>query len=118
VKAIICGGLLVFAVVSPSIAGETYREVWSPPEARGLVGVRPVQNARKMLPHRRTAAHVPHHRLPRRLVATAPVPATSMRSTASQASRPALTFDDIPRQITPEGNVLVRGRHARVEVQR
>ncbi|WP_087733517.1 hypothetical protein [Paraburkholderia piptadeniae] len=115
----ICGGLLAFAVVSPSIAGERYVEVWNPPEARGVVGIRPVQTARNTPPHRRTAAHVPHHRLRRHVVATAPVPAISRRSTASQTSRPALTFDDIPRQITPEGNVLrVNDRQPRVEVER
>lgn len=75
-----------------------------------------IQAARKAPNHRRTTAHVMHHRLPRRAVATAPVPATPMPA-ASKASRP--TFDDIPRQLTPEDNVLrVDSRQARAEVER
>nr|WP_289814850.1 hypothetical protein [Paraburkholderia caribensis] len=109
---------MAFAVVSPSIAGERYVEVWNPPEARGVVGEHHVQPARKTPSHRRTSAHVAHRRVPRYVVATAPLPATSMRSTASRATG-RQTFDDIPRQITPEGNVLrVDGRHSRAEVER
>lgn len=113
-KAIWCGLAALFAV-SPVFAGEQYAEVWNPPEARG--GVQQIQPAHKPPKHRRASAHMPRPKAHRHIVTALPAAKAGVASTASHASR--LTFDDIPRQITPEGNVLrVHGGQTRVEVER
>ncbi|MPW22487.1 hypothetical protein GCT13_38130 [Paraburkholderia sp. CNPSo 3157] len=101
-------------MASPVFAGEHYRQVWNPPEARGMLHVQPDH---KSPPHRRANVCIAHTRAHhRQVVATASVPKTPGASTASRARRPR--FDDLPRQITPEGNVLrVGGRMARIEVE-
>lgn len=114
-KAIICG-LSALVMVSVACAGKRYVEVWNPPEARGSVALHRIEMAHKAPARRHISAHV-SHRPHRHVVATAHVPKPTVASTASRASR--LTFDDIPRKITPEGNVLrVSGRQARAEVDR
>ncbi len=114
-KAVICG-LTALITVSAACAGERYVEIWNPPEAGGAAGRHHLQTSRKAANHDRTGGRVAHHHSPRRVVAHAPAPAAPVRA-ASQASRP--TFDDIPRQLTPEGNVLrVDGRTMRAEVER
>jgi len=112
-KPVICR-LVAMVVASPAFAGEHYCKVWNPPEARGMLHVQP---DRKPPPHRRVNVHIAHARVHhRQSVATASVPKIPGASTASRASQPR--FDDIPRQITPEGNVLrVDGGKARVEVE-
>jgi hypothetical protein len=54
-----------------------------------------------------------HHRV----VAAAPGPRASVATVEHRAHEPR--YEDIPRQLTPEGNVLrVDGRHAQVAVER
>lgn len=114
-KAVICG-LAALISVSAACAGERYVEIWNPPEARGGAGRHHNQPSRKVSNHEKTDGRTAHRHSPRRVVAHAPVSAAPVRA-ASQASRP--TFDDIPRQLTPEGNVLrVDGRTMRAEVER
>jgi hypothetical protein len=111
-------GLLAVALASPALAGDHYVEVWNPPEARGMAAVRPKQpavSAHRPLKRRRvsiSAAKPRHHRDAVTAGPRVPAPVA-----ASHAATP--TFDDIPRQITPEGNVLrVKGGQAHAEVER
>lgn len=56
-------------------------------------------------------------RLQHRIVAAAPGPKASVAAVGQRPGEPR--YEDIPRQITPEGNVLrVDGRRAHVEVER
>jgi hypothetical protein len=74
-------------------------EIWNPPEARGASL------------HRSTATHMPtmHTRAVQHIVMT--------RTRRMPAKTPDLS--DIPRQITPEGNVLrVDSRNTTAEVTR
>ncbi|SDI70939.1 hypothetical protein SAMN04487926_12273 [Paraburkholderia steynii] len=97
-------GLVVMGLASAAMAGGHYVEVWNPPEARGAVVAeftsRPGAVTRNLKKRKRpginiASAHSRHK---------APVAATPSEQRASAAAAP--TFDDIPRQITPEGNVL------------
>lgn len=109
---------LIFALTglvvgSTAHAGERYLEVWNPPEARlahrGIVH-KPVQ-------HHRLAFHPRHDVRRHKIVASIPTVARPAAESKT-AGTPKPSFDDIPRQLTPEGNVLrVRGSQ-RVEVQR
>jgi|SRR6516225_6435365 hypothetical protein len=112
-KPVICG-LVAMAVASSVFAGEHYREVWNPPEARGMLHV---QADRKPPPRRRMKVRIAHARVHHRhVVAAVSIPKTPGASTTSRTSQPR--FDAIPRQVTPEGNVLrVGGGKARVEVE-
>jgi len=116
-------GLLVLAIASPAFGREHYIEVWNPPEARG--GMAPSQAAllaarkadRQAARHRRASLHMAHDAAHRRTVAAAPAPQASVATVERRASGPR--YEDIPRQITPEGNVLrIDGRHAQVDVER
>ncbi|MBN3762332.1 hypothetical protein G3O01_16010 [Burkholderia sp. Ac-20365] len=111
----ICG-LAALITVSAACAGERYVEIWNPPEARGAAGGHHDQPSRKGSNHEKADGRMAHRHSPRRVVVHAPFSAAPVRA-ASQASRP--TFDDIPRQLTPEGNVLrVDGRTMRAKVER
>ena len=108
---------LTLLASAPVFAGAQYRDLWNPPEARA--GNPHVRTAYASATRHRIAAHNYHrHHIHRQIVATATVPrASSVAATRNQSSR--LTFDDIPRQITPEGNVLrVNGGHVGAEVER
>ncbi|GAB2922514.1 hypothetical protein GCM10027093_71980 [Paraburkholderia jirisanensis] len=124
-------GLLVLAIASPAFGREHYIEVWNPPEARG--GVAPSQAAllaarkadRQAARHRRASLHiahdaahdVSHSAAHRRTVAAAPAPQAPVVTVERRTGEPR--YEDIPRQITPEGNVLrIDGRHAQVDVER
>ncbi|MBC8749481.1 MULTISPECIES: hypothetical protein [Paraburkholderia] len=111
-------GLLLLAIAFPAFptfAGARYVEVWNPPEARGdTQRVQPVRNAPK---RRRASMRTGRSQLQHRIVAAAPGPKASVAAVGHRTGEPR--YDDIPRQITPEGNVLrVGGRHAEVEVER
>jgi len=133
-------GLLVLAIASPAFGGEHYVEVWNPPEARGgnasaHAALLAARKAEKQARQRRAglriarnaahdaardATHDPAHdaraAAHRRAVAAAPAKA-SVAAAERRSSEPR--FKDIPRQITPEGNVLrVDGRNAQVDVER
>lgn len=109
-------GLLLLVCMSSAFAGEHYIEIWNPPEARGGLhqgtGVPKVPTQRRRVPHLvKTRAH----RAP-----TAVAKTIAKRPPSGEATR-TLAPDvlDIPRQITPEGNILrVDARNARVEVSR
>jgi hypothetical protein len=109
-------GAALFVVASSGMAGEHYVEVWNPPEARSS------------MPHRAVAARRPTggaHVAPHTVTLHARhSPATAAKLAARTDNRekvPARTPDmsEIPRQITPEGNVLrVDSRGITAEVTR
>jgi len=123
-------GLLVLAIASPAFGREHYIEVWNPPEARG--GMAPSQAAllaarkadRQAARHRRASLHmahdVSHNAARRRTVAAMPAPQAPQAPVVTVERRTSEPrYEDIPRQITPEGNVLrIDGRHAQVDVER
>lgn len=108
-------GAILFVVTSAANAGEHYVEVWNPPEARTGMPHR-VKISHKAAIHRhvslRTAkAHVGAQ--PPRLLAKR----HDVREDVPAASSPDMS--EIPRQITPEGNVLrVDSRGVTPEVTR
>jgi len=107
-------GLFAMAVASSALAHEHYIEVWNPPEARGATVQRQQHPAHKASKRRRVSFAAEQHRSRHRIAVSAPA---SPAATASSQARP--TFDEIPRQITPEGNVLrVTGGHAQVRIAR
>jgi hypothetical protein len=109
-------GALLFVSASAAMAGEHYVEVWNPPEARAS------------MPHRAVVAHRlsgSRHIVPHAVKARArPAPAPLARFVAKAERRDnapvhAPDMSEIPRQITPEGNVLrVGSRGMRGEVTR
>jgi len=108
-------GLFFLAIASPALAGTHYLEVWNPPEARDEVQpVRPVGKAPR---HRRASVHAARGQLRHRIAAAAPGPKASVAAVEHGARAPR--YEDIPRQLTPEGNVLrVDGRRAQARVDR
>lgn len=109
-------GVILLVVASAATAGERYIEVWNPPEARGGVS--------RMKPARKQSIH--HHAVPRAVKFRArPSPASVPKVMAKQGKTPdelrttEPDVTDIPRQITPEGNILrVDSRHTSVGVAR
>ncbi|REE19616.1 hypothetical protein B0G71_2718 [Paraburkholderia sp. BL27I4N3] len=109
-------GIMLCAAASTAMAGEHYVEAWNPPEARvgkphcAVVARRPVAS-RHIVPHAMKAR-----------TRTAPAPvgrlvAKSDRRESVPAHAPDMS--EIPRQITPEGNVLrVSSRGVTPEVTR
>ena len=124
------GLAVLMATLTPTaFAHGRYIEVWNPPEAR-VSAPHKTAGSHKTAFHRHGGAHAARihaHRIP----ATAPVaaPASTPKLMANQhhaqdnapAPTPATTPDvtDIPRQITPEGNVLrVSSKGASAEIAR
>ncbi|WP_454825054.1 hypothetical protein [Paraburkholderia xenovorans] len=109
-------GVLLLTVVSTVSAGERYVEVWNPPEAR-------VDAPRAKLPHKQS---MHRHTAPRAVKYRArSTPAPTRKLIAKQREIPADSrtatpdLTDLPRQITPEGNILrVDSRQAYVGVSR
>ena len=103
--------LFVAALATSTVAQARYVEIWNPPEARAA-GAVPAPHVRpKVTKRRHESIHSAKATVRRKAVgaAGARVPAA--------ASQAAPSFDDIPRQLTPDGNVLrVRARQAQVEV--
>ncbi|MFM0170315.1 hypothetical protein PQR33_13370 [Paraburkholderia sediminicola] len=112
--------LLLLGLSTSSFAASTYREVWYPPEAGGV-------------PLHRTTAHksatnknsMPRILKPRihRASRSAPTSTLAMKRkpapTGFTAKPPEPDLSDIPRQITPEGNILrVDSRNAAARVTR
>jgi hypothetical protein len=112
------GLALLMATLAPTaFAVGTYSEVWNPPEARGTMP-KHVKATRKTASHRRLIPHTLRVHARR-------VPTTSSKLVAKQHNMPQAVpatepdISDIPRQITPEGNVLrVTGHRAEAEVTR
>ncbi|OYD60463.1 UNVERIFIED_ORG: hypothetical protein BDU10_9831 [Burkholderia sp. CF145] len=108
-------GLFFLAMGSPAFAGERYVEVWNPPEAHSAM--HPRQPIYKTPKHRRAGVRIAHHGLRHRGFAGTPGPKASVATVEHRAHEPR--YEDIPRQMTPEGNVLrVDGRRAQAEVER
>ena len=100
-------------VGSTAHAGERYVEVWNPPEAR----LAHPSIAHKLVRHHRLAFHVREGAARHKAVAS--IPTVARPATESKTARaPKPTFDDIPRQLAPEGNVLRVKGSGRIEVQR
>ncbi|WP_143036536.1 hypothetical protein [Paraburkholderia steynii] len=96
----VIGGLLLLTVASSALAGERITEVWNPPEARLTCGTKP---------HTCPAHHYVSARtgLPKRhQVLAAPSDKVETRDLPVEAGKHEPNFDEIPRQLTPEGNVL------------
>ncbi|AWU98972.1 hypothetical protein DM992_04935 [Burkholderia sp. JP2-270] len=135
-------GLLALTFASTGWAAEHYVEVWNPPEARQPAARTPEartpaahagKGAEKHASAAPKAAAKPHKRrvaqtvkaASRRPPAAAEAPAAPRpvaqpapgRLTVMQPAGPdathALNFSDIPRQYTPDGNVLRVGTHNR-----
>ena len=112
------GFALLMATLAPAaFAAGTYTEVWNPPEARATMPTH-VRATRKPAAHRHVVQHTVKVRMRR-------TPTWSARLMAKQRhmQEPAPATErgmsDIPRQITPEGNVLrVTAHGASAEVAR
>ncbi|WP_434660776.1 hypothetical protein P5W99_11105 [Paraburkholderia sp. A3BS-1L] len=119
-RTLICS-LLCVAVVAPAIADARYVEIWDPPEARthapslakpvpAVKPHKPLKRKRVSLEVSRTAPRVVSRVAPHAVAPRAVAHAAAQTSASSAKSTPS--FDAIPRQITPEGNVLrVSARH-------
>ncbi|OUL88428.1 hypothetical protein CA602_11240 [Paraburkholderia hospita] len=105
--------LASLGVASTAHAGERYVELWNPPEARiahPSIAHKPVRRHRLAFHAREsTARHTAVASIP-----TAVRPAPESKT----AGTPKPTFDAIPRQLTPEGNVLRVSGSQRFEVRR
>lgn len=105
-------GLLLLACTSSAFADEHYIEIWNPPEARG--GLHQGAGAPKMLTNKRRVPRLVKTRAHR-------TPTTAAKPGVVGAGTRRVTPDvsEIPRLITPEGNVLrVDARDSLVEVVR
>lgn len=132
-------GLLALTFASTGWAAEHYVEVWNPPEARQPAAragadARTGKSAEKHASATPKAAAKPHKRrvaqavkagshrppaaaadapaAPRPVAQPAPGRLTVMQPAAPDTTH-ALNFSDIPRQYTPDGNVLRVGTHNR-----
>jgi hypothetical protein len=108
----------VVAMLAPAaFAAGTYTEVWNPPEARATVP-RHVKATHKLAVHRHVVPLKVKLHARRAPTATPNLMARQRHiEEAVPASEPDMS--DIPRQITPEGNVLrVTARGATAKVAR
>lgn len=96
--------LLLLAVTSPAFAGEHYTEIWNPPEARGGVHHDPAPAAPKK--HKRVVPRLVEAHMHHPAVAAAPKLTVKPRAIDNEAPRGTSGAPDIPRQFTPDGNVL------------
>ncbi|MEP9328470.1 hypothetical protein PPMP20_36050 [Paraburkholderia phymatum] len=118
-------GLLAIAFAGPALAGGRYVEVWNPPEARSAA---PMHAKKAMVSGHRSekrrqvsvyGAASQLHGKPRAAISAENFRQAPAHPAAASAAYAAPTFDEIPRQITPEGNVLrVKGGRERVDVVR
>ena len=100
-----------------AFATERYTEVWNPPEARATAPHR-VRAAHKLAVHRHAVPHTMKVRVQR-----APTSAPKLMAKQSTVQKTVPTdepdMSEIPRQLTPEGNVLrVDSRGIAAEVTR
>ena len=97
----IASGIAALLVASVAHAEGKYVEIWNPPAARGAPGA----DMRMRVQRHHASVHA--SKKSKRVVAVkaaAPVAHQSTMSKSDRSSKP--TFDDIPRQLTPEGNIL------------
>ncbi|SDH22815.1 hypothetical protein [Paraburkholderia phenazinium] len=98
---------LLLAVASTAVAGEHYVEIWNPPEAR--IG----QPAGKCKPKTGKPALLSHgmSKVAPRRIADPLAKASAGKPAGVDASKKATSprFLDIPRIVTPEGNILQVG---------
>lgn len=119
-------GLCVLAFAASAYAGDHYVEVWNPPEARGTAPRTPAttQKSRRNAPHVvPTNVHRPvAPSTPPKLAAkprAMPAPNAARRDGAERAAPDLSATPQIPRQITPEGNILQVGTRGHgIEVTR
>lgn len=97
----VIGGLLLLVVVSTASAGERAIEIWNPPEARLT---HTAKTPHRVPAHRRISSHAALRK--RRQVVTATVDKVKATDIPVETGKREPSFDDIPRQVTPEGNVL------------
>lgn len=97
---------MLFAVASTAMAGEHYVEIWNPPEARASMPHHAVAGRRLANGRHATVHAVTMHA--RRTPAPNAKLAAARTDADAREKAPAHTPDvsEIPRQITPEGNVL------------
>lgn len=109
-------GSILLAVASAASAGERYIEVWNPPEARATsTHAAPLH---KPLSRRRPVRQAVRFRA-RQIVAPVPKLVAKRSRPEGELRAPEPDVTDIPRQITPEGNILrVDSRQAGVGVWR
>jgi transcriptional regulator with XRE-family HTH domain len=102
VKAV--GLAVLMATFTPAAFAAGYKEVWNPPEARATAPHR-VTDAHKLAAHRDVVPHTVKVHARR---ATPSAPKLVAKQSKMQKTVPAREPDmsEIPRQLTPEGNVL------------
>lgn len=99
--------LLVGTLGLSAGAPARYVEVWNPPEARASA-----------IPAKPKAVKRRHVSVPRVRQVRPPAKVVSAPKVRT-APHQGLTYDDIPRKRTPEGNVLrVSGAHSRAHLER
>lgn len=110
----VIGGLLLLTAASSALASERIIELWNPPEARLAHGTKP--HARPVAHHRVNART---HPLKRHRVLVVPADKLKTPDLPVEAGKREPNFDEIPRQLTPEGYVLrVNGGATNVAVVR
>lgn len=111
------GLAVLLATLTPAVYAAGYTEVWNPPEARATAPHR-VGGAHKLAVHRPVVAHAVNVHARR-------TPTLAPRLLAKQSHAQKIVpadepdMSEIPRQFTPEGNVLrVDSRGMSAEVTR
>lgn len=112
------GLALLTATLAPAaFAAGTYSEVWNPPEARATAPHR-VSAAHKLAAHRHVVPHAVKVQA-RRSPTSAPKLMAKQRHMQEVVPANEPDMSEIPRQLTPEGNVLrVDSRDMSAEVTR
>ena len=112
------GLVILMATFAPAaFAAEGYTEVWNPPEARATAPHR-VRAAHKLAVHRHVVPHAVKVQA-RRAPTSAPKLMAKQRHMQEVVPANEPDMSEIPRQLTPEGNVLrVDSRNMSAEVTR
>ena len=112
--------LLLLGLTSSAFATGGYKEIWNPPEAQGMPLHRTTTH--KQIKHTLGVPRLVKARTLRVPMPTA-APTLAMKRRAAPigvtVKTPEPDLHDIPRQVTPEGNILrVGSRNATAEVTR
>ena len=112
------GLALLTAAFAPAAFGAgTYSEVWNPPEARATAPHR-AGTSHRLAVRRHVALHAKRVHSPR-AIATAPRLVAKQGNAQKTLRKDEPDMSEIPRQTTPEGNVLrVKGHAASAHVVR